>query len=131
MAQDEALQQAVNDLAMVRRSIEKLRGEQGQAAARAMRTTWAANLGLHVIAMILALGLAALDGLTSAFGLLHRLAGRSRERRGLVQLSGSKLPVPSQSVAGRRPVREVRGVGDLGRGPPPRVGRGAADALHR
>ncbi len=66
MAQEEVLQQAVNDLAMVRRAIERIHGEQGQASLRSLRSTGDARFALHLIALVTSLALALFNALTQA-----------------------------------------------------------------
>lgn len=94
MAEDEVLQRAVNDLAMVRRAVERAQVERGQVSERSAQVTRDANLMLHIIALATVLGLLAFEAVTHELStaLLWSAAEPQLRRLEVLQI-GASLPI--------------------------------------
>jgi hypothetical protein len=64
MTSEDLLQQAVNDLALVRRAIDRASFERGEATERSRRWVSSANFMLQLTALLLSLGLLLFDAFT-------------------------------------------------------------------
>ncbi|HUB09722.1 MAG TPA: hypothetical protein VMB50_22140 [Myxococcales bacterium] len=95
MTTEDLLQQAVNDLAMVRRAIDRAHSERGQTLERSSRLTSNANFMLQLTSLLLALGLLAFDASTHLLtGPLLESARWSREGQlYLLVQTGASLPL--------------------------------------